>query len=203
MTDLKDPYYDDSGEVLRNLVGAATPADLAVAEADLVFARTVQLDAVELPDTRDLAELQAIHRHLFQDVYPWAGEVRTVDIRRSEEGFLPVVALDRAAGIAASDLHTDHYLQGLDRERFVARLAHHYDQFNYIHPFREGNGRTQRVFWTRVAAAAGWELDWRNVSGEDNDRVSRIAAEERNLTPLVEMLERVVVAEHRPQQGQP
>lgn len=192
MSDLKDPYYDDSGEVLRNLVGAASTADLAVAEADLVFARTIELDSVDLPATRDLAELQAIHRQLFQDVYAWAGELRSVDIRISDEGFLPVVALDRAGGIAAGDLKTDHYLQGLSRERFAARLAHHYDQFNYIHPFREGNGRTQRVFWTRVARDAGWELDWTRTDGETNDQASRVAAEGRDLGPLTEMFEQVV-----------
>lgn len=192
MTELTDPYHDDSGEVLRNLVGATSTADLAVAEADLVFARTVQLDTVDLPGTRDLAELQAIHRQLFQDVYAWAGELRTVDIRISDEGFLPVVALDRASGIAAMDLKSERYLRGMQREQFVARLAHHYDQFNYIHPFREGNGRTQRVFWSRVAQDAGWELDWTQTDGETNDQASRVAAEERDLGPLTKMFERVV-----------
>lgn len=192
MADLPDPYRDESTGLLVNLVGATTDAELSEAEADLVFARTIQLDGTDLPDTRDLAELQAIHRHLFQDVYAWAGELRTVDIRRSSEGFLPVVALDRAGGIAAGDLKTDGNLQGLPRETFVARLAHHYDQFNYIHPFREGNGRTQRVFWSRVAEAAGWQLDWTRTDGKTNDQASRVAAEDRDLEPLIQMLDRVV-----------
>lgn len=192
MNELRDPYEDESTGVLENLVGAGTVVELAAAEADLVFARTLQLDSVKLPDSRDVAELQAIHRQLFQDVYPWAGELRTVDIRRSAEGFLPVVALDRAGGIATGDLKTDHYLQGLGRERFVSRLAHHYDQFNYIHPFREGNGRTQRVFWSRLAADAGWRLDWTRTDGKTNDRASRVAAEDRDLGPLTEMLDEVV-----------
>lgn len=193
MAELTDPYMDQGTGVLRNSVGARTREQLARAEADLVFARTVQLDVTEIVESRDLAELQEIHRHLFQDVYNWAGEVRTVDIRISEEGFLPVVALDRAAGIAATDLKSEHYLRGMPREQFVARLAHHYDQFNYIHPFREGNGRTQRVFWSRVAKAAGWELDWTRVDGQINDDASRVAAEKRDLGPLTEMFEQVVV----------
>lgn len=193
MAELTDPYLDPDTGVLRNSVGAGDREELARAEADLVFARTVQLDSSEIAETRDLAELQAIHRHLFQDVYPWAGEVRTVDIRITAEGFLPVVALDRAAGIAAMDLKSERYLRGMPREQFVARLAHHYDQFNYIHPFREGNGRTQRVFWSRVARTAGWELDWTRVDGKINDHASQVAAEKRDLGPLTEMFEQVVV----------
>lgn len=192
MAEYQDPYLDEGSGILRNLVGATTREELAEAEADLTFVRTLQLEDLELPETRDLTELKALHHHLFQDIYPWAGEIRTVDLRRSTEGFLPAIAIDRAAGITAGDLRTDHYLRGRNRENFIARLAHHYDQFNYIHPFREGNGRTQRIFWSRVAAAAGWELDWTRADQEDNDSASRVAAEERDLRPLQEMLAKVV-----------
>lgn len=195
MSELQDPYQDETTGVLKNLVGATRREELAAAEADMVFARAIELDSVELPSSRDIEELQAIHRQLYQDIYPWAGELRTVDLRRSAEGFLPVVALERAGGIAAGDLKTDRYLQGLEREHFVSRLAHHYDQFNYIHPFREGNGPTQRVFWSRLAVDAGWRLDWTRTDGETNDHASRIAAEERDLGPLTEMLDAVVVGE--------
>lgn len=80
----------------------------------------------------------------------------------------------------------------MDREQFIERLAHHYDQFNFIHPFREGNGRTQRVFWMRVAGRAGWLLDWRNVTGLMNDRACRVAAVDRDFTLLYELLDLVV-----------
>lgn len=80
----------------------------------------------------------------------------------------------------------------MERAGFVSRLSYHYDQFNYIHPFREGNGRTQRVFWNRVAADAGWQLDWRAVRGSTNDRACRIASENRDLEPLQTMFGRIV-----------
>lgn len=195
MSEPHDPYLDEDSGILQNLVGATTREELATAEADLTFARTLELEHLDLPATRDLAELAAIHRQLFQDIYPWAGEIRTVDLRRSAEGFLPAMAIDRATGIAAGDLRTEHHLQGRDRGNFIARLAHHYDQFNYIHPFREGNGRTQRIFWSRVATAAGWELDWTQVERKHNDEASRLAAEERDMAPLMAMFEKVVRAE--------
>lgn len=192
MPELRDPYLEENTGILRNLVGATTLAELAAAEADLTFARAIELNYLDLPTTRDIVELKAIHHQLFQDVYPWAGQLRTVDIRRTAEGFLPAVAIDRASSISAGDLRTEHYLKGRNRENFIARLAHHYDQFNYIHPFREGNGRTQRIFWSRVAADAGWWLDWTQADGEINDQASRLAAEDRDLKPLKAMLGRVV-----------
>jgi cell filamentation protein len=89
-------------------------------------------------------------------------------------------------------LAQDNHLRGLSRPEFVERIAFHYDQLNYIHPFREGNGRVQRVYWDRVAADAGRLLDWTRVTGAVNDAASRIAAEEYNLGPLVEMFDDVV-----------
>src|SRR5699024_9486680 len=53
------------------------------------------------------------------------------------------------------ELRDDDYLKNLNRTEFIRRLAHHYDQFNFIHPFREGNGRAQRIFWLLVAGRAG------------------------------------------------
>ncbi|KDP92533.1 MULTISPECIES: Fic/DOC family protein [Clavibacter] len=191
-----DPYVDPATGILRNRVGARTRAELDRAEGDLSFAAMIELLTRPPRPTGDLTELRAIHRGLFADVYDWAGEIRTVDIRKDAEGaefFLPVSMIDRAASFTAEELRADGMLRGLDRQRFVQRLAHHYDQLNYIHPFREGNGRTQRLFWDRVARDAGWQLDWRRVSGAENDRASRIASESRDLGPLCAMLETVVV----------
>jgi cell filamentation protein len=85
-------------------------------------------------------------------------------------------------------------LTGLPKDRFVERLAYFYDQLNYIHPFREGNGRTQRVFWSRIAKDAGYELDWDLVVGDENDKASRLAAEELDLSELRIMIAKIVRA---------
>ncbi len=194
-TEFVDPYLDPQTGLLRNKVGARTKVALDEAEGDLSFARLIQLVDRPPKPTGDLDEFRAIHRHLFQDVYEWAGQLRTVDVRKNVEGaefFLPVSMIGRAAGYAAEELRGDNALRGMDRDRFVDRLAYHYDQFNYVHPFREGNGRTQRVFWNRVASDAGWQLDWRRVHGSRNDAACRAASERRDFGPLREMFDQIV-----------
>lgn len=195
MSEFVDPYTDPTTGILRNLAGATTQGGLDQIEADVVEARTVDLPKQTIKTTGDLIELRAIHRYLFQDVYDWAGDLRTVDIRKNVEGaeyFVPVSLIERAATFTATELAEDNQLRGMSRGTFIARLAHHYDQLNYIHPFREGNGRTQRLFWDRVARAAGWRLTWLAVTGEVNDNASRIASETQDLEPLIEMFNTIV-----------
>ena len=92
MAEFVDPYLDPETGLLRNLVGAREHATLVAAEGALVFARAIQvLDKPPRP-TGDLTELRAIHRFLFQDLFDWAGQIRTVDIRKKAENsefFLP------------------------------------------------------------------------------------------------------------------
>lgn len=85
-TEFVDPYLDPETGLLRNKVGARTKVALEEAEGDLSFARLIQFMDHPVKPTGDLDELRSIHRHLFQDVYDWAGELRTVDIRKNVEG---------------------------------------------------------------------------------------------------------------------
>lgn len=195
--DFVDPYVDPATGLLKNLLSLRVAASLDAAEADLVAIRRAELERSWPEPTGDLRELRAIHWFLFQDVYGWAGELRTVDIAKNVEGsgfFVPVSMIERAAGFVAQELAADDFLIGLEREAFVARLAHHYDQLNYVHPFREGNGRAQRAFWERITHAAGWHLDWTGVTGEVNDHASRVGSEHQDLGPLIAMFDQVVTA---------
>ncbi|WP_053352268.1 Fic/DOC family protein [Leucobacter musarum] len=189
-----DPYLDPATGFLKHLTSARTAAELAQAEGALTFTCLMELGDHPSAPTSDLAEFQAIHRHLFQDVYAWAGKLRTVDLWKDADGepFVPSSLIERAADFAAGELQSEGSLRGPEHEAFVSRLAFHYDQFNHIHPFREGNGRTQRVFWERIANDAGWQLDWRSVQGSTNDEARRIAAERRDFAPLESMFRGIV-----------
>jgi cell filamentation protein len=81
---------------------------------------------------------------------------------------------------------------GLSRPRFVERLAHYYGELNARHPFREGNGRTQRAFLRQLAATAGWRLDWSELRKDDNVEASRHNFHTAKTSELVRVLEPVV-----------
>lgn len=148
-----DPYTDPTTGVLFNKLGITDARVLKRLEADASYIRSQTLPEANIPHTRDLTELQAIHRHLFQDVYAWAGQLRTVEMRKpvgKAEPFCFSSRIQQAAHYCATQLRDENYLKGMPRQTFIERLAYHYDQFNYVHPFREGNGRTLRAMINRL-----------------------------------------------------
>jgi filamentation induced by cAMP protein fic len=186
-----DPYLDLETGILRNFAGANTQEELRKAETDVAGMAELTLD--DIPRSNNLAELQAIHKALFGKIYDWAGEIRTVDIKKgSEEFFLFVFQILEGAKFVFDELAKENTLKNLSKEDFVKRLAYFYEQVNFIHPFREGNGRTQRVFWNRVAADAGYFIDWSQVVGGELDKASVEGREHHNLEPLEEMFARIV-----------
>lgn len=192
MSKFVDPYIDPNTGILRNLVGATSYPELRQAEGDIVTLSEISLK--NIPHTADLAELQEIHKNLFSKIYDWAGELRTVNIRKgSEEYFLDYMYLENGTKFVFNNLYKEHCLQNLNYDNFVRRLAFFYEQLNFIHPFREGNGRTQRIFWQRVASTAGYNIDWSKVIGKELDRASLIGRVENNLEPLETMFDRIVM----------
>lgn len=190
-----DPYIDESTGLLKNQLGATSTDEFEELEPQIVFANELELESIDISRTNDLNEVLLIHKQLFAGVYEWAGQIRTVDIKKntgSAEYFLLFEKILSAANYVFAELAKENHLKDLGREDFIKRLAHHYDQLNYIHPFREGNGRVQRIFWTRVAHDAGYEIDWSAVVGDENDEASRLAAEEMDLSALEEMFSRIV-----------
>jgi cell filamentation protein len=192
---LVDPYFDESIGDLHNLLGAKSSEELKKLEPQIVFANELELESINIPRTNDLEELLRIDGQLFKSVYDWAGQIRIVDIKKpanDAEYFLPVSKIHMAAAYVFSELAKEKYLQGLGINDFATRIAYYYDQLNYIHPFREGNGRTQRVLWSRVAKDADYEIDWTLIVGEENDEASRLAAEKMDRSKLEVMFAKIV-----------
>lgn len=145
MSNFVDPYIDPDTKILRNKLGAQNLSELRKAEGDIISLADATLSGIS--HTKDLSELKAIHKQLFDKIYDWAGELRTVGIRKgSEEYFLDCTFLKNGAKYVFDELAKENYLRELDKEAFVKRLAYFYEQLNFIHPFREGNGRAQRIF---------------------------------------------------------
>jgi len=159
---MSDPEYcyPPDHVILRNKLGLCDAAVLDRFERRAVTQRMLE----GVPEGQfDLAHLRAIHRHLFQDIYDWAGELRTVEIAKGGSQF----QFRRYIAIGMADVHrrliaTD-YLRRLAPADFAARAGEIIGDVNYIHPFREGNGRTQMLYLEQLAAQAGHRLDLRMI----------------------------------------
>ena len=162
-------YTDPETGVLRNKLNIKDPGALMFAEAAATAKRTNELrnKPIKIKDSRALF---AIHRHLFQDIYTWAGERRKVEISKGGKQFFPRSYFDNALGYTDSLLAEYRRINETDRSSLAEKLAEILDTVNYMHPFREGNGRTQREFIRLLAMEKGWML---NLNPPDDIRIYR------------------------------
>jgi cell filamentation protein len=184
-----DPYLDLRSGVLRNLLDIDDAKALRRAEADFTAVRIAQLSRRPKPGRYDLAHLQALHRHIFQDIYEWAGELRTVALGRGRLFSLPR-HLEADADELFSWLARADHLRGLDRDAFVDGLTELFADLNALHPFRDGNGRTQRALLGQLAVDAGHPIHWAAMDPAENVAASKAAHEGDNdaLRALVDRL---------------
>lgn len=181
-----DPYVDPRTGVLRNRLGIADAAVLAQTEARLVAAAEFVLFADRLDlGHYDLAHLRAIHRHLFGEIYEWAGELRTVNMSKGDSVFALVEWLEPQAEQVFAWLAAEEHLLNRTRDAFIEGVSRFLSDLNALHPFREGNGRTQRAFLRLLAADAGWHLAWSEVDPDENEALSAASmADPRAFVPL-------------------
>ena len=182
-----DPYVYPGTDVLCNLLDLRDAAELAEREAALSAIRIAQLERRFIPGDFDLAHLQATHRYIFGDIYSWAGELRTVRITKGGDLFALPEHIGPYLMTLFADLAQEDRLHGLARDQFLERLTHYYAEINAVHPFREGNGRSQRAFLGQIAKAAGHPIAWVHLDAERNILVAHESHRGDN-SPLHEML---------------
>ena len=147
-----DPYCYPGTSILRNRFGIRDQATLEALETELTSARAEE----PLPDGNlDAAHFKAMHHHLFQDLYDWAGEPRTIRISKQDSHFCYPEYIDAELCKLFDQLAADDYLCELPREIFAEKAAEFLATLNVIHTFREGNGRTQLSCLLLVADNAG------------------------------------------------
>jgi cell filamentation protein len=156
----KDPYINPETGVLRNLFGAKDLSTLSQIEAEITVAVIATLNEHPIPGSFDLEHLQAIHRRLFTSIYDWAGKLRTVEMAKDKTRFAPIEYLVQAADNLFKELKSEKYLDDLDDNKYVQRFAHYYSEVNLLHPFREGNGRAERVFFSLLAQRTERHVAW-------------------------------------------
>lgn len=172
--DEDDPYLYPGTKCLQNKLGLRDPALLQQAEANLVARRDAALAMTTLPGAYDLGHLQAFHRYLFRDVYLWAGSLRSCNLTKGPTTFVQMPMLRRGCLNVLSGL-PECFTPGLKRQVFVEEATDLLATLNHLHPFREGNGRTQRAFLRQLGAGAGWYIDWSQLDREENVTASTVS----------------------------
>jgi len=189
-----DPHSQAGQACPRNFFGITSYEELTKKEAVYVPQRTTELVFSGLPGAFDLAHLRSIHRYLFQDVFPWAGELRQVGL--SKVGGAPfAVPMHIAPALteAFTKLKVEGLLQGLDIVDFSHRAAYYLAEINAIHPFREGNGRTQREFIRLLAQQAGHKLTWKRLSQAENIAASILSHTRGDNSGLATIIQAAIV----------
>ena len=182
--------------VLRNNVGARTWGQLQHLEGQFAALRAITARSAGVPATFDLDGLRAVHRHLFQDVYPWAGQIRTVNIAKGGGYFTAPEQIEPVMSQLAGLIAQHDNLRGIAPTRVPAALARIYGEINNLHPFREGNGRTGREFVAALARESGHRIDWDLVAQHstelnEND-VASAAYRDGDHVPMEAMFARIV-----------
>jgi len=159
----------DKELLASNLIGAKTIKELSIKEQLLTTDKIIQIKKDPIQGNFDYAHLKEINRILFADIYVWAGfdrydigyrgVFRKGDTEFTHGNHLPEVAKD-----LFDALKSENYFKNLDREEFIKSAASFLNGLNILHPFREGNGRTQRLFMELLAQNAGYPIDLSTVS---------------------------------------
>lgn len=187
--------YAPDFTVLRNSHDIRDQDALDRLERGLVRARV--LEPMPLGDF-DLAHLQAIHHHLFQDIYKWAGEIRTVDISKGGSQFQPKGYIEMGMGDVHRRILKHDYMRGLDTDAFSNLAGEVIGDVNYVHPFREGNGRTQLYFFKQLATKAGHDVDLTQIKQDDWMAASH-RAHQGDYTPMSKCLSETIQSSSRAQ----
>lgn len=189
-----NPYIDPDTGTHYNKLGITDREQLKQAEYAITRQRIAELKETPITGKYDLDHLQRVHHHIFQDVYPWAGQVRTLNFSKRDPidpdtwttPFAPVNRLKELSGYISDTIQAMDGLRGLERPEFAKRLAEVYTALNHLHPMPEGNGRMTQTLLSQLATEAGQKLDFKRVgSVEWNEAAARTMTQRNRHNPAV------------------
>ena len=160
-------YTDPQTGILRNLADITDREVLIFFESAAVAKRLQELydNPIKI---KGIESLFAIHRYLFQDIYSWAGKKRIVEISKDGKQFFPTTHFENAYRFIDTLISDFKNIRRNEKQKLAEKLAEILDNLNYLHPFREGNGRTQREFLRILALEKGLTL---NLNPPDNKSI--------------------------------
>ncbi|WP_040195628.1 Fic/DOC family protein [Candidatus Soleaferrea massiliensis] len=168
--------------------------ELAETESALTLANISLLEQEPIEGNFDFTHYKAIHKFLFDDLYDWAGQIRTVNLSKKGTQFVPADEIEQIGNAIFARLAEADYFRQDDFDTFVKNITEFYCDTNLLHPFREGNGRTQRVFLMQLIRHAGYTIDFSNVD-MDELMIATIHAA-NGVTDYVERIFRLAMREN-------
>ena len=136
-------------------------------ETTVTFSKITEYSLNPLFNTFDVNHYKAIHKYLFEDIYEWAGEYRSVDMSKKGTSFAKAESIDKLMTKCFARLQAKNCFLGLSFDNFVDSIVDFYCVTNMIHPFREGNGRTQRLFLTQLINLNNYSIDFSEIDTDE------------------------------------
>ncbi|MCP8634455.1 Fic family protein [Pseudomonas mosselii] len=190
-TDQAPDCYPGS-DVLINLLDLQDADDLEEAERYLNEIALQTMDFVQPPYNLDA--LKRVHHALFCNVYSWAGETRTLAISKGGTRFCSPEFIESETEKEFSKMADAHWFEGYSREKLVSAVAQSYGTLNVAHPFREGNGRTQRYLFECLVFNAGYIINW-DLANREEWVNACIASYYGNDVPLAAIFDKCIGSE--------
>ena len=181
MIDATDFTIPGTG-VLRNKLGITDSAALLKATTDSTVLRLAELHASPIRGGFDSAHLQAIHHHLYQDLYDWAGELRSIDAHN-----VPASQVEKSLNSVLDRLSRENHLKGLSAEEWAGSASAYLYDLGTIQPFLAGNEVALQEFAVELARKNNLSLQWDTTPGIASDSMALFSQAEQsaNLRRLI------------------
>jgi len=160
-----DPYCYTGTDVLINVLNITDATILEQAETEISDISSSSIDFA--PPPYNFPYLQSIHHKLFSDLYAWAGQPRTIGMNKGDTMFCRPEYIQHEADKLFNILGNADYFQNISLSALIAKIAEFYGDLNIVHPFREGNGRSQRILFEHIIVNCGYKISWANVNKEE------------------------------------
>ncbi len=163
---LQDDCYENTA-VLKNKFGIKDEANLELMERNITGFQIMKAYKDIVFENVDFAFYKKLHYYVFSDIYEWAGCVRGINMSKKGTMFCPFEKIEEFGKSIFQRLDDKCFFRSLDFEEFVNDFTDLYCSLNYLHPFREGNGRIQRLFLSMMLKNAGMYIDFSGIDKDD------------------------------------
>lgn len=151
---------------LVNKLGITDERELNSTEALITAYKAASLINEPLAHNFGFDDYKGLHKFLFEDLYDWAGIPRTINLSKTATVFTSPERIDELGEKIFARLKNLNYFTKLPSNEFVIEISELYHSLNTLHPFREGNGRTERVFFVQLIRNAGYDIDYSSLDSD-------------------------------------